>query len=119
MNAHWLVHIPTGRVTDFKERLLSWLRKVAGQVHCESALHVRPAKTPKGAVKYMNKGIDPVYADLYRIEHSDQGKVIGNRSNFSRCLGPSVRKRLQQAGQMRPTRKIALPHRSTNPHQGA
>lgn len=98
-------------MTDFKERLPAWLEKVTGGVHCPSALHIRTAKTPRGAVKYMVKGIDPIYAELYRIEHSDQGKVIGNRSNFSRCLGPSTRRRLQADGRMRPTRRIGLPRR--------
>ena len=112
LNAHWLVHIPAGRVQDFQKRLIAWIEKVAGQIHCETALHFRYANTPRGAVKYMNKGIDPVYAELYRIDHSDQGKVVGKRSGFSRCLGPAMRKRLQGEGRMRAPRRIGLPRQT-------
>lgn len=59
----------------------------------------------------MLKGIDPLYGEIYRIRPSDQGEVVGNRSNFSRSLGPSVKKALQAAGQMKPTRRIGLPRK--------
>lgn len=112
LHAHWLVHIPTDRIQDFIRRLPLWLEKVAGQIaSSEAAIHVRAAPTPRGAVKYLIKGIDPMYAPLYGIRQSDQGKVMGNRSNFSRCLGPSVRKRLQEEGSMKPTRRIGLPRK--------
>jgi hypothetical protein len=107
--AHWLVHIPDGRLADFKRRLPAWLNAVAGEVRCPSAIHTRDAPTPGGAGKYMVKAIDPVYAPLYGIRHVPQGVVHGKRSGFSRCLGPSVRRRMQQAGEMPPLRKLGLP----------
>ncbi|MGO7323450.1 hypothetical protein GUK30_32805 [Rhizobium leguminosarum] len=111
LNAHWLVHLPAGRIEDFKARLPCWLAKVAGEV-VEGAIHIRKALTPRGAIKYMIKGIDPFYAEVYRIRPSDQGEVVGNRSNFSRSLGPSVKKALQAAGRMKPTRRIGLPRKN-------
>ncbi|MGO7674854.1 hypothetical protein ACC685_33365 [Rhizobium ruizarguesonis] len=112
LNAHWLVHLPAGRIEDFKKRLPLWLAKVAGEVFdAKGAIHIRPAPTPRGAVKYMIKGIDPYYAEVYRIRPSDQGEVIGNRSNFSRSLGPSVKRSLQAQGRMKPTRRIGLPRK--------
>ncbi|MBY3314686.1 hypothetical protein [Rhizobium laguerreae] len=112
LNAHWLVHLPKGRVEDFKARLPIWLEKVAGEVHApDQAIHIRSAPTPRGAVKYMIKGIDPFYAEIYGIRQSDQGEVIGNRSNLSRSLGPAMKKALQAEGRMKPTRRIGLPRK--------
>jgi len=111
LNAHWLVHLPAGRIEDFKERLPIWLAKVAGEAATDQAIHVRKAPTPRGAIKYMIKGIDPLYAPIYGIRESDQGQVIGNRSNFSRSLGPAVKKALQAEGRMKPTRRIGLPRK--------
>jgi hypothetical protein len=95
---HWLVHIPKGRVTDFKKRLVDWLAVIAGEVSCVSALHVRHARRPLGAGKYMLKGMDPVYAPFFRIRYEAQGVVHGKRSGFSRGLGPTARRKIQTAG---------------------
>ncbi|WP_173995777.1 hypothetical protein [Agrobacterium tumefaciens] len=112
LHVHWLVHLPAGRIEDFKARLPLWLAKVAGEVYdAKAAVHVRKAPTPRGAVKYMIKGIDPFYAEVYRIRPSDQGEVVGNRSNFSRSLGPSIKKALQAEGAMKPTRRIGMPRK--------
>jgi hypothetical protein len=111
LNCHWLVHLPAGRVEDFKERLPRWLEKVTGGILDVSAIHIRKAPTPRGAVKYLLKGIDPFYAPIYRIEASDQGEVMGNRSGFSRALGPKVKRELQAEGRMKPTRRIGLPRK--------
>lgn len=101
LNVHWLVHIPKGRVRAFRSQLPKWLAAVAGEVSCTSAIHVRHAPRPQGAAKYMAKGIDPLYAPFFRIRHVPQGRVHGKRAGISRCLGPSVRRRLQEGGQMR------------------
>jgi hypothetical protein len=107
LNAHWLVHIPKGRVADFRARLPRWLAAVTGEVNCTTAIHVRHAPTPQGAVKYMSKGIDPIYASFFRIEYSPQGLVHGKRAGVSKALGPSVRRRLQDIGRLhRPPRRF-------------
>ncbi|KAB1121576.1 hypothetical protein [Neorhizobium galegae] len=112
LNVHWLVHLPAGRIEDFKARLPVWLEKVVGEVYApDQSIHIRKAPTPRGAVKYMIKGIDPFYAPVYGIRQSDQGEVIGNRSNFSRSLGPAVKKALQAEGRMKPTRRIGVPRK--------
>jgi hypothetical protein len=112
LHAHWLVYVPADRVEDFQRRLPIWLEKVTGQVfNIEAAIHAVKAHTPKGAIKYLMKGLDPFYAPAYGIRPVDQGEVIGNRSNFSRCLGPSIKKALQAAGQMKPTRRLSLPRK--------
>lgn len=110
VNAHWLLHIPADRAADFLRRLPTWLERVAGAINDpDRVIDIKTAHTPKGAIKYMVKGIDPIYAPLYRIRPSEQGIVHGNRSNFSRCLGPRVRKMLQAEGKMPRTRRIGLP----------
>ncbi|OWK25020.1 hypothetical protein AJ87_14755 [Rhizobium yanglingense] len=112
LHAHWLVYVPAGRIEDFKRRLPVWLEKVTGEVtDMDAALHVVKAHTPKGAIKYLMKGLDPFYASAYGINASDQGEVIGNRSNFSRSLGPSIKKALQAEGRMKPTRRLAVPRK--------
>lgn len=91
---HWLVHVPPERFADFTARLPLWLAKVTGGIHCEdSAIDIKPAHTPLGAGKYMMKGIDPVFADFYRIRHVPQGEVFGKRCGFSQSLGPTACRR--------------------------
>lgn len=87
---HWLVHVPDNRLADLQARLPIWLAKVTGGLHCaESAINIKPAHTPLGARKYMLKGIDPAFADFYRIQHIPQGLVYGKRCGFSQNLGPT------------------------------
>jgi len=100
LNVHWLVHIPEGRVGDFRKRLPLWLAAVAGEVHCTSAIHVRFAPRPIGAGKYMLKGMDAAFAPFFKIDHIPQGIVHGKRSGFSRSLGPTVRRRMEEAGEL-------------------
>lgn len=87
--AHWLVHIPKARLTDFKERLPVWLERSAGPVSCPSAIDIRAAYNPHGYRKYMLKGINPASAALYRINHVPQGLIIGKRFGFSASISPS------------------------------
>lgn len=112
---HWLVHIPVGRTIDFQKRLPRWLEAVTGDALSHGAINVRPADRPGGAGKYMLKGIDPQVAELYGIRPVDQGLVHGKRTGFSRCLGPTTRRRLADAGEIRPLRRIGLPRRPTSP----
>lgn len=98
LNVHWLAHIPKGRVRDFRKRLVDWLAAVAGEVSCTSAIHIRYAPRPLGAGKYMLKGMDPIYAPFFCIQHIPQGVVHGKRSGFSRGLGPTVRRKIQATG---------------------
>jgi hypothetical protein len=106
---HWLVHIPRARVMEFRARLPGWLEAVAGEVRCTSAIHVRHAPTPGGAGRYMIKGLDPIYAPHYDVRHVPQGIVHGKRSGFSRCLGPAVRRRMQEAGEIPRLRRLGTP----------
>ena len=100
LNVHWLVHIPKGRVEDFRAQLPGWLAAVAGEVSCTTAIHVRHAPTPQGAAKYISKGIDPLYAPFFRIRHVPQGQIHGKRAGTSKSLGPTARRRLQDSGQL-------------------
>lgn len=101
---HWLVHVPPGRFTEFGLRLSSWVEVVAGKAVSPRTINVKPATTPRGACKYMLKGIDPAYASFYGIDHSPQGRVDGRRSGMSRNLGPAVKRRLQELGEYRVAR---------------
>lgn len=85
---HWLVHIPTARLADFKARLPKWLTRIAGGID-DGAIDIRAAYRPLGAVAYMSKGIDPGIADFYGITPIDQGVTYGKRAGFSVSLGPS------------------------------
>lgn len=92
--AHWLVHLPPNRVADFTVKLPRWVRKAIGDLTCEaSAIDIREAYNPQGCRGYLLKGIDPVFADFYKVRHVPQGAVIGKRSGFSRNLGPKARQR--------------------------
>lgn len=98
--AHWLVHLPEGRVTDFQARLPAWLGAVTGAdaITVAPVIHVRRAYRPRGARKYMLKGIDPGIARFYGIRPQDQGAVDGKRAGVSQSLGPSIKRRLRDEG---------------------
>lgn len=106
--AHWLVHVPKGRITDFKRQLPRWIEAVAGEINCNSAIKIVHAYAPPGAGRYMLKGINPAVADLYRIRVVPQGIVHGKRSGFSKCLGPTERRRLVAAGRVPKLRRISI-----------
>lgn len=90
ISAHWLVHIPDERLQDFKCKLLNWVDKATGGITCEeTVIDIKKAYNPYGARKYMLKGIDPLYAEMYKIRHIPQGIVFGKRFGFSRLLGPT------------------------------
>lgn len=114
---HWLVHIPPARLADFTARLPQWLAKVTGGVHCaDSAINIKQAYTPLGAGKYMMKGIDPVFADFYRIRHVPQGEVHGKRCGFSQNLGPtSCRRARTYYSQIRQDRTTNGPPAAASP----
>lgn len=107
--AHWLLHLAPKRIEDFTHRLPKWLSRVTGGIECVvSAIDVRPAPNPAGLRKYLLKGIDPAYAEFYRIVHVPQGEVVGKRCGFSRSLGPSAcREARTYHSQMQRDRKAA------------
>ncbi|MFG1359571.1 hypothetical protein [Xanthobacter pseudotagetidis] len=98
--AHWLVHLPEGRVMDFSARLPVWLGAVTGADARAVApvIHMRPAYRPRGARKYMLKGIEPGIARCYGIRPEDQGTVDGKRTGVSQSLCPSTKRRLREEG---------------------
>lgn len=86
---HLLTHVPSGRLANFKAELAGWIEKECLVKPEGSALDVRPAHNPHGFRKYMLKGIDPLFAALYRIRHVPQGPVLGKRFGYTQNLGPS------------------------------
>lgn len=99
VHIHWMLHLPCGRITDFRERLPSWVAAVAGEIQGENALTFRVAYNPRGFARYMLKGMDPALAETYGIDPKAQGLVHGKRSGFSQNLGPAAKRALRQAGQ--------------------
>jgi len=88
--AHWLVHIPDGRLPDFKIRIEKWFEKTTGGIHfAANALDIRGVYNVAGARLYMLKGIDPLYGPFYGVRPVDQGVVHGKRFGFSESLGRS------------------------------
>lgn len=113
--AHWLVHIPPARLSDFTIRLPIWLSAVAGcpVELAASALDQRGAYNPRGARKYMLKGIDPVYAAFYGITPKAQGLVDGKRAGVSQNLGPTAKRAMREKGLYRRARRLFLSRTST------
>jgi hypothetical protein len=92
--AHWLIHIPAVLQSKFTSLLPRWLATIANLASDPSVtIHVRSAPTPKGAGRYMLKGMEPTMAVAYGVRHEPQGIVQGKRSGFSRNLGPAARRR--------------------------
>jgi hypothetical protein len=115
---HWLVHIPKHRRAAFEKKLPLWLARVSGGITCDSAIKVTNAPTPPGAAKYMCKGIDPAWAQIYGIRPSDQGVVFGKRSGVSLNLGQTERRRCVAAGLVMPLRRVFGLPRPSPEHLG-
>jgi hypothetical protein len=96
---HWLVHIPPDRLTEFKSCLPAWLANVGARPLHTSTIDINDKPySMRGLGRYILKGINPVYAPTLGIEHRPQGLVHGQRSGFSRSLGPSVKAALREVG---------------------
>jgi hypothetical protein len=101
---HWAVHIPPELRQDFLRLLPFWIASVVDaassktkRVSAVAPVQVGVVKVTKiynmtGLKRYLLKGMDPVYAPLYKIKHIPQGRVVGRRSGFSQNLGPAARK---------------------------
>jgi hypothetical protein len=93
VSAHWAVHIPRGRLGDFKNKLAAWLREAAGSDAIGGAIKITPIYNITGLKRYILKGTIASYARLCKITHVPQGKIVGKRSGFSKNLGPAARAR--------------------------
>ena len=106
--AHWLLHVPRERRVEFEQRLARWVEDVIGAASA-NAIKVQDARTPKGATKYMLKGMDPAWAAIYGINFEDQGAVNGRRCGYTLNLGPTEKKKMRAAGQYRHARMWRRP----------
>lgn len=98
---HLMMHVPADRLTNFRSELGKWIEKESGLELAPGALDIRPAYNPHGFRKYMLKGIDPLFAGLYRIRSVPQGAVLGKRFGYTQNLGPS---QCRQHGTKKPYR---------------
>lgn len=96
--AHWLIHLPEGRIEDCKARLDVWISQLAGGTFPDNTVRVDVIYSARGLGRYVLKAIDPVYAAKYGVQPEDQGVVIDKRSGFSQRLGPTVKKQMRDAG---------------------
>lgn len=87
--AHLMMHIPTARLADFKVEIEKWIEKYTKAVLAPGTLDIRRIYNPHGLRKYLLKGINPVYASLYRVRAIPQGEIMGKRMGFTKNLGPS------------------------------
>jgi len=106
---HWLVLIPSEIRAAFEEKLGSWTNEISGGEADETAVDVRPISNLLGARKYILKGTEPNYAALLKINHVNQGEVIGKRAGASKNLSHFQRRK---AG-YRPKRWAPIPIRPT------
>ena len=105
VNFHWLLHVPVSKQREFKERLYSWVASLAGGILDEAAIDVKAAPKPKGAGKYMLKGMHPSWAQHFDIEFGDQGEIFGKRSGYSRNIGPTEVRMMRVRGRYPQTRR--------------
>ena len=102
LNAHWLVHVPAGRLCEFRAKLSTWLERAAGQVFSDKAIDIRPAQHPTRIGKYMLKGMYPSLARDFAIRPEYQGWVTGRRIGHSKNIGPVQLARMRSLGKHPP-----------------
>ena len=99
VDCHWLLHVPAARQKDFERKLPAWLSSVAGDIINETAaIHVQDAYAPRGAGKYMLKGMHPSWAAHYDIDFEPQAEIYCRRSGFTKNIGPTQKRRLIATG---------------------
>lgn len=107
---HLLMHIPTARLANFSHELARWIEKESDTPLVSGTLDIRPAYNPHGFRKYMLKGMDPVFAALYRVRPVAQGPVLGKRFGYTQNLGPSqCRKHGTKRPYRWPAQKVGVP----------
>jgi len=67
LHAHWLLHVPSARQSEFRDKLPEWLESVVGQINSAQTIDIRPAYNPKGLEMYLLKGMYPSQAQSYGI----------------------------------------------------
>jgi len=96
-HVHWAVHLKEENETRFMKALKTRLEKqfhVSGELP-KGVIHWKKVTNAEGLKLYLVKAIDPLYANLWNIEHKDGGYILGRRADASRNLGPSVWKPLK------------------------
>ncbi|PHR94256.1 MAG: hypothetical protein COA69_01275 [Robiginitomaculum sp.] len=92
-NTHWLLHVEKGAVKWLNETIENRLEKVLLCTLPDNALHMMHVPRSGTLLKYLNKGMNPLYAAHFHVNHEDQGKITGQRTNTSRNLGRNARKK--------------------------
>jgi hypothetical protein len=105
LNAHWLVHVPPARHQEFKDKLPNWLEVATGIVYSPRAINIKTSSNPKGAGRYMLKGMYPSIAHSFDIRPEYQGWVTGRRIGHSKNIGPVALDRMRRAGKHPPARR--------------
>ncbi|HXC55562.1 MAG TPA: hypothetical protein VNU97_09715 [Rhizomicrobium sp.] len=107
---HWALHLPDALIDEFGKLFPKWLESVGAGAVTSNAIKIGPANTPRSLGLYLLKGMDPIYAALYGVNHIPQGVIFGKRSGFSRNAGPSAKKRMRAERRYpRPSVYIRLP----------
>lgn len=96
-HVHWVIHLKDVNEERFMKALKVRLAKqfnVLSDIP-NDVIHWEKVTNPEGIKLYLVKAIDPLYADLWNIDHTDGGYVRGRRADASRNLGPRVWKPLK------------------------
>jgi hypothetical protein len=105
LNAHWLVHVPDERHTEFETKLPSWLEEATGCILDARSIDVRLADNSLKRGRYMLKGMFPSMARNFAIEAQETGWITGRRIGHSRNLGPVELKRMISVGKHPPVQR--------------
>src|SRR6266568_4170730 len=96
-HVHWAVFVPPALQKPFVALLRKWLRDVAGEITCDSAINIRPVYASHALGRYQIKGLVPQVARRYHVRSQPQGMVFGKRCGVGRALGPAERRRYAEA----------------------
>ena len=96
-HVHWLVRWPVKHRDKFKRLLGVQYRKEFGFIHRRS-INFLDIDASAGVAKYLAKGVDPIYAKHFHVNHKLQGRIDHRRIIVSRSLGPTARKDYKDSG---------------------
>lgn len=96
-HVHWVVHLKDANEERFFNALSTRLVKQfqLNDNLPQGVLDWKKVNNAEGIKLYLVKAMDPLYADMWKVEHKDGGRVKGRRADASRNLGPRVWKPLK------------------------
>jgi hypothetical protein len=95
----FLINIPRQNKSGLEKALRDWLSSKLSFQLGKKAIKFELIDNIVGAKMYILKGMDPLFADIFKIEYECQGIINGKRAGYTNNIGPHIKRKLSAEGQ--------------------